>query len=166
MIVFLDYINDAANRSCLVGVRRMLPGTPLVVVPRTLSALLTTQLLADGAQAVIPPDADPSAVFSVLQLAARGGAYAPPQPAAAAPAESAERADHAGAHRSSARWANRSVTDQQQQILSLIRRGHTNKEISRTLNISHNTTKNHVMRLMRKFKASNRAMLAAMTNES
>lgn len=54
------------------------------------------------------------------------------------------------------------LTDRQREVLRLIRRGRTNKEIAELFGISEQGAKTLVSRLLRKFGVANRAALAAM----
>jgi two-component system, NarL family, response regulator LiaR len=54
------------------------------------------------------------------------------------------------------------LTEREQDVLQLIIRGHTNKEIGLLLNLSPFTVKNHVARLLNKLGAASRAEAAAM----
>ena len=49
------------------------------------------------------------------------------------------------------------LTDRQKSILKLIADGLTNKEISQHLSISESTVENHIHRIYKKLKISNRA---------
>jgi DNA-binding NarL/FixJ family response regulator len=51
------------------------------------------------------------------------------------------------------------------ETLVLIAKGHSNKEIARTLDISERTVKNHVTSIMRKFKAQNRTQVVIMAQQ-
>lgn len=48
------------------------------------------------------------------------------------------------------------LTRREQQLIPLISRGLTNKEIANTLNLSEQTVKNHIHRMMRKMRSSSR----------
>lgn len=56
--------------------------------------------------------------------------------------------------------AERLLTPREQQVLHWLRRGKTNKEIARLLDISPLTVKNHVQRVLVKLKVSNRTQAA------
>lgn len=57
------------------------------------------------------------------------------------------------------------LTARQRQVLELVRRGHTNKEIADRLGIGEQAAKVQVSTLLRKFGAQNRAALAAIATE-
>ncbi|MGH9575148.1 MAG: LuxR C-terminal-related transcriptional regulator [Candidatus Acidiferrales bacterium] len=57
---------------------------------------------------------------------------------------------------SQAGTVNWELTRREQQLIPLISRGLTNKEIANTLNLSEQTVKNHIHRMMRKMQSANR----------
>lgn len=52
------------------------------------------------------------------------------------------------------------LTPRQIEVLHLVARGCTNKEIARSLGVGEQSAKEHVSRLLRRFDAPNRAALA------
>lgn len=58
-----------------------------------------------------------------------------------------------------------SLTERQRDVLKLIARGLSNKEIGRELNISEGTVKMHVAAILRTIRATNRAQAVAIGNE-
>lgn len=53
------------------------------------------------------------------------------------------------------------ISEREREVLILISSGKTNKEISKDLNISHCTVKNHIARLFAKINVSNRSQATA-----
>ena len=53
------------------------------------------------------------------------------------------------------------LTDREKSVLKLIAEGLTNKEISHRLSISESTVENHIHRVYKKLKISNRAQAVA-----
>lgn len=103
-----------------------------------------TMLTGHGTDAEAPPDSDKQATQGRANLAA---ARAPPDPANAA--------GEAGPH----------LTPRQQQIVRLLKKGRSNKEIARILNISDATVKIFMRQLMRKFGAHNRTQVALLASD-
>jgi DNA-binding NarL/FixJ family response regulator len=64
-----------------------------------------------------------------------------------------------------ARSAKAKLTDRQKQVLRLLARGRTNKDIARQLGLSESTAKFHVASLLRTLGAENRAEAAALARE-
>jgi DNA-binding NarL/FixJ family response regulator len=54
------------------------------------------------------------------------------------------------------------LTDRQVEVLALIVRGHSNKQIARTMRISEKTVKAHVTAIFKSFGVINRTQAAAM----
>jgi DNA-binding NarL/FixJ family response regulator len=66
---------------------------------------------------------------------------------------------------SAARSARSKLTDRQKDVLRLLARGRTNKDIARQLGLSESTAKFHVASLLRTLGAENRAEAAALARE-
>lgn len=109
-----------------------------------------------GAQGYLVKSLDPSDWISYLRAVADGASPISEEVAArlvttlAAPAQG-----------SAAEVAKR-LTPREREILGLIARGRSNREIAETLTISENTVKNHLKNIMAKLDVKNRAQLAAL----
>lgn len=57
------------------------------------------------------------------------------------------------------------LTDREIEVLTLLVKGFSNKEIGKKLHRSHHTVRNHVSHIMQKLHAANRAELAAIATE-
>ncbi len=66
---------------------------------------------------------------------------------------------------SSAEWPQE-ITEREREVLQLVARGMTNREIGDTLNIAENTVKNHVRSILDKLHLANRAQMAAYAVQS
>lgn len=107
-----------------------------------------------GISAYLLSDASASDVVAAVRATARGEAVCPPRlclslfrlVAGEAPGTRAPLR-----HRSA-----RSLTMRQLQLISLIAKGLTNKEIASQLNLSEFTVKNHIHRIMKQVEAENR----------
>jgi DNA-binding NarL/FixJ family response regulator len=53
------------------------------------------------------------------------------------------------------------LTPREQEILALVAKGETNRQIAAALNIAENTVKNHIKNLLEKLSLDNRVQLAA-----
>ena len=53
-------------------------------------------------------------------------------------------------------WTKLTLTYRQRQLMTLVSRGLTNKEIAAKLNLSEFTVKNHIHRIMKQIHAENR----------
>jgi two-component system, NarL family, response regulator DevR len=106
-----------------------------------------------GVYGYVLRDASAAEVYSAVQSVAKGEATCPPQFLQwlfQAVAEVPEVAPHLLGKR------RLSFTSRQQQLILLIGRGLTNKEIASQLNLSEQTIKNHVHRMLKKAGESHR----------
>jgi len=58
-------------------------------------------------------------------------------------------------------WSTPELSDREQQVLALLARGYTTGQVAVSLKISENTAKTYIRRILRKFKAANRAEAVA-----
>jgi two-component system nitrate/nitrite response regulator NarL len=107
-----------------------------------------------GVSAYLLNDASANDVVTAVRAAARGEAVCPPRLCLAL-----FRAMAQLARETPAQIKQRSLpglTIRQQQLVSLVAKGLTNKEIALRLNLSEFTIKNHVHRIMKQMEAVNR----------
>lgn len=109
-----------------------------------------------GVRGYVLKDASSSEIIAAVRGVARGEAACPPNLCMAlieqvwAMARSAPSIAHvAGRDRSG-------LTNRQVQLMSLVAKGLTNKEIAANLNLSQFTVKNHIRRVMRQVEAASR----------
>jgi DNA-binding NarL/FixJ family response regulator len=119
---------------------------------------LFLKAVRQGVCGYVPRDASAMDVVNAVRAVAQGEAVCPPrlckhlfdfvaQVAAETPAPEQERTV--------------GLTRREEQLVPLIDRGLTNKEIAAHLNLSEKTVKNHIHRILRKVGAENRFSLAA-----
>ena len=95
-----------------------------------------------GASGYIPKTSTSDMVMAALKVVMAGGTYVPPealepeQPASAAP---------------------RGLSDRQQEVLGLLLKGHSNRQIARQLRMAENTVKHHVSAIYAVLGVSSRA---------
>jgi len=106
-----------------------------------------------GSTGYLLKDASAADVLSAVRSVARGEAVCPPRLCS-----SLFKRIAAGAHDFSRRefYSRPSLTMRQQQLVSLVARGLTNKEIASELNLSEFTVKNHLRRIMKQVDAESR----------
>lgn len=106
-----------------------------------------------GAAGFIPKDASALDVVNAVRSVARGEAVCPPRLCKFLfDFVAAQKAEMPG---SSVRWTV-GLTRREQQLIPLIDQGLTNKEIAQQLNLSEQTVKNHVHRILHKVGVENR----------
>lgn len=108
------------------------------------------QALAAGADGYVLKTAEPEAVTEAIERALRGEVYL--DPTVAAPV--IRRAAHAAS-------SPDKLTPREEEVLSLIARGLTNRQIAEQLFISVNTVETHRRHLLEKLGARSRAELVA-----
>jgi two-component system, NarL family, nitrate/nitrite response regulator NarL len=114
------------------------------------------EAVRQGACGYVPKDASALDVVNAVRSVAQGEAVCPPRlckhlfdlVAQTAPAKTAES-------------AALGLTRREEQLIPMIDRGLTNKEIAAQLNLSEKTVKNHVHRILRKTGADSRFRLSA-----
>ena len=113
------------------------------------------QVLARGAAGFLTKAGLSTDLLAVLRLVLAGEVYVPPD-LRLTPGNALLDASDPG-------FVPPQLTPRQQEVLYLLLAGHSNKDISRTLALSEETTKNHVSAILRGFGVQTRvqAVLAA-----
>lgn len=143
-LVLLDLFMPGAQGHELVS-RLCAGGTaaPVVVVSAREDWLLVRKCLDCGAAGYIPKTSPTAVMLSALRLVLAGGVYVPEFIAkTAVGAEQPLQATGAG------QGGLDVLTGRQREVLSLLCRGLSNKQIARTLRVSENTVKSHVAAIL------------------
>jgi DNA-binding NarL/FixJ family response regulator len=146
---------DQDGFSLLGELRERHPAMSVVVLSARQDRGSVVRALDLGALGFIPKSGQRQVMVSALRLVFAGGVYIPPEilsnderlhpnPKAASPVGPAEFG----------------LTDRQAYVLKLMMKGESNKAISRTLNISLSTVKNHVTAILKALKVTNRTEAA------
>lgn len=114
---------------------------------------LFLEAVREGALGFVPREASAMDVVAAIRAVAQGEAVCPPR--------LCKRlfnfvAQHASVHPPDEESALPGLTRREEQLIPLIGRGLTNKEIAAQLNLSEKTVKNHVHRILRKMGVDNR----------
>jgi DNA-binding NarL/FixJ family response regulator len=124
---------------------------------------LFLEVVRQGACGYVPKDASAMELVNAVRAVAQGEAVCPPHlckrlfdVVAQHWAETAAQPVRVG----------RALTRREEQLIPMIDRGLTNKEIAAQLNLSEKTIKNHVHRILRKVGAENRFSVAAACRSS
>jgi len=118
--------------------RRCLPKS--IVISATSNPRLVERVFAAGARGFVPKSLPPGNMIAAIQSVLTGGSYLPPD---------LKRAPRAAAESPSGDSVACQLSDRQLQVLGLIGRGRSNKEIADVLEISLSTVKFHVTTLFR-----------------
>jgi DNA-binding NarL/FixJ family response regulator len=152
-VVVLDSFEvylEGANATCPKAVRPLAPKYVLVAMEDDHTKFLAA--VRSGAMGYVLQDASAADVVAAIRAVAGGHASCPPAysrvlfdcVAGRGPGEPASRR---------AQWG---LTRREQQLIPLIGRGLTNKEIAAHLSLSERTIKNHIHRILKKVGASDR----------
>ena len=136
------------------GIIRVAPATPLLVVTGTEDDALLLDLLDRGVAGFTPKTASGAIIEAAMRLILAGGRYLPPRLTDIV----AARLDSGAVptiRDDVARIAER-VTGRQMEVLRLIAKGQSNKEIARALDLAPSTVKTHVSQVLTCLGASNR----------
>lgn len=136
------------------GVVRAAPDTSLLVVTGTEDDALLLDLLDRGVAGFAPKSASGSIIEAAIRLILAGGRYLPPRLAEIASARIDDGSVPA-IRDDVARLAER-LTDRQMDVLRLMAKGYSNKEIARQLQLAPSTVKTHLSQLLTHLGASNR----------
>lgn len=152
-LALLDlHLRDADGFQVLTEIRRGWPDTPVVVVSGTQSDADAARALGLGAMGFVPKRAQAGDLKAALQRVLAGGVYVP-EPSLPDPMAWVEPSLGQGKPRLVAPVR---LTRRQGEVLALLRRGYSNKEIARELALSTDTVKDHVQGILRSFGASSR----------
>ena len=143
------------------ALRAQAPELPVVVVATSERWSDACAAIDAGARGYIPKSASSTIMIAALRLVLSGGMYVPPPmtrahlPLRASPATTISGRD--------ALRGERGLTRRQQEVLSCLARGHSNKEIAQQLGLSEGTVKIHIAAILRAYRVRNRtqAVIAA-----
>jgi len=155
-LVLLDYhLPDMNGLDALDVFARQHPELPIIMLSGSVNPRVMRQVLNKGAAAFLTKSGMSDELLSVTRLVLAGDVYVPPE-LMATPAGTA-------ANELQPDQPAPQFTPRQEEVLYLLLDGYANKEISRMLNLSDETVKNHVTAILRGFGVTTRtqAVLAA-----
>jgi len=154
-VVLLDLLMPGGPwEAGLERLRQVLPErTRIVVVSAADDRRHVSQAMALGAAGFIPKTASSRVMLSAIHLVLSGGTYLP------AAMLSGEAQDDSG----QVMPGGHLLTPRQQEVLTLLRSGKSNKEMARDLNLAEGTVKLHVTAILKALNVTNRtrAVVAA-----
>jgi DNA-binding NarL/FixJ family response regulator len=139
----------------VAGVLDIAPQTRLLVVTGSHDDGVLLELLGRGVHGFVSKTSSGEVILAAIELVLAGGRYLPPRVA-----ELAGARPPAPAPQPALEPGSRAVTDRQKQVLTLIARGLSNKEIARSLGVSPATVKTHVTNAIGSVGAANRTEAA------
>lgn len=167
-LILLDYFMPGTDGFALVSTLcDRYPHVPVVIISGASDPLLIHKTLERGVAGFIPKATEQKTIIEALNLVLSGGIYIPPDiDDTVYDATSANPWAHPVSQQTmsaAAKAVLSKLTQRQQQVLRLLVKGKTNKDISRDLSVSENTIKVHVTAILRVLRVSNRtqALLVA-----
>lgn len=150
-------------RSALPRVVSALAGAPVVVVSASDRPADIREVLGHGVMGFIPKQSDTRILRNALRLVLDGGTYLPPALLGIEGPGQGEIAEPEPADSGLVRSGNavpvgleKPLTQRQAQVLSLLGRGYSNKEIAFDLKLAEATVKLHINALLRALNVHNR----------
>lgn len=141
-LVLLDYhLPDMNGLQALKVFGKDHPELPIIVLSGSVDQHVARQVLACGAAGFIAKASLSGELLNILQRVLDGEIYVPPDLSSPPPS----------------RDGLAPLTPRQEEVLDLLLSGRTNKEISQTLQLSEETTKNHVSGILRNFGVQTRS---------
>jgi DNA-binding NarL/FixJ family response regulator len=159
-IVVLDLnLPGVRGFEALEQFRREQPALPVVILSALHDRQTVLQAIKRGAMGFIPKVAAKDVIVNATRLVLGGGVYLPPE-AIVEGERNGNEVTEASAPRS---LADLGLTVRQGQVLALIMRGRSNKEICRTLGLAERTVKVHVTAVLTALRVASRtqAVIAA-----
>jgi DNA-binding NarL/FixJ family response regulator len=134
-------------------VRAAIPGLKVVMIGMDADPEIFLRAVRDGIVGFVLKDASAMEVATAVRSVANGEAVCPPSLCLTL----FERVANQNTHPASVVIRNNlGLTRREQQLVQMISRGLTNKEIASQLNLSEQTVKNHIHRMLRKLGATDR----------
>jgi DNA-binding NarL/FixJ family response regulator len=155
-LVLLDYhLPDMNGLDALAVFSEKHPELPIVILSGSVDPHIVRQIMERGAAGFIAKATVSSELLSILSRVLAGEVHVP--------AEFLSATDQSYEPDASAANPSPQLTSRQQEVLYLLMEGRSNKEISQALQLSDETTKNHVSGVLRAFGVQTRvqAVLAA-----
>lgn len=155
-LVLMDYhLPDMNGIEALEICRREHPELPVIILSGSVNPQLMRQVVAKGAAGFVSKGAINDDFLSVVRKVLDGDVYLPPDVLPMAGVPSLGEA--------TGNLPAPLLTPRQEEVLELMLQGRSNKDISQALQLSEETTKNHVSGILRAFGVQTRvqAVLAA-----
>lgn len=138
-------------------IKQEMPYVKIVVLTVSDSEKDLFEAIKAGAQGYLLKNLDPNDLFDMLDGVGRGEAAISRTMASKILAEFSRQATKVPSNPS----RGESLTNREREVLDLVARGSSNKEIAATLKIAENTVKNHLRNILEKLHLDNRVQAAA-----
>jgi DNA-binding NarL/FixJ family response regulator len=146
-VLLFDPVDAAASLAFLQSARECLPGVKVVLIGMELNSELFLRAVREGIAGFMLKDATAADIAAVVRAVANNQAICPPELCRTL-------FDYVAKQRASfpSFFVKHQfgLTRREQQLVEMIGRGFTNKEIAGDLGLSEQTVKNHIHRVLRK----------------
>jgi two-component system, NarL family, nitrate/nitrite response regulator NarL len=149
-VMLLDISLPGGGLEAAAGIARAFPSVRAVMLTASESELDVASALQVGARGYILKGSSGAEVVETVRAIFNGESYVAPSLAARLLIQMGKRAEVA------ANKPTSDLTGREEEILSLVSRGMTNKEIANRLHLTERTVKHHMTSIMRKSKVRNR----------
>src|SRR5712671_3322872 len=149
-VMLLDISLPGDGLEAAASIARTFPGVRTVMLTASESELDVASALKAGARGYILKGSSGAEVVETVRAISSGQSYVAPSLAARLLIQMAERAEV------DASKGGNCPASREEEILSLVSRGMTNKEIANRLELTERTVKHHMTSIMRKSKVRNR----------
>jgi DNA-binding NarL/FixJ family response regulator len=156
-IILMDSVSEPpSNLRFISRVRDLHPGVQVVMVGMDGNEGLFLSAIRAGVSGYLLNEASAPEVIAAIRAVSQGAAVCPPQLCVAL----FKSVAHSGRCVPAVQKIDQRLTRRQQELMPMIARGLTNKEIASHLNLSEQTVKNHIHRLLRRVGATDRLEVA------
>ena len=153
-VVLMDSVSAAAlHRQCRTRIGDLNPRVQVLMVGMDADEGAFLKAVRAGAGGYLLNEASTLEVIAAIRAVSRGEAVCPPQLCRVLFESVARRREFTP----SLRQIGLRLTRRQRELVPMIAQGLTNKEIASYLNLSEQTVKNHIHRMLRKTGANDRA---------
>ena len=152
ILVIDSFTTTLAQVEFVREVQHAMPATKLVMIGMESDGQHFLQAVQEGAMGYIVKDASALEVVAAVRTVAGGGAACSPELCAFLFRFAARQNQMPNFHVRS----KLGLTNREQQLVGLISRGLTNKEIAAELQLAEHTVRNHIHRMLRKLGATHR----------
>ncbi len=143
-LILLDLnMPGTTGLSAFHSIREQIPHTPIIIISASEDMDDIRQAIQSGVSGYIPKSTDSDIILNAVKLVLAGGIYLPEiliNPFLNATQKSADQL----------------LSQRQKDILSLVEKGLSNKEIAQKLNISEETIKKHIKNIFQLLQVNNR----------
>ncbi len=152
-VVLLDSVSASAlNRQCATQLRDLNPNAHVLMIGMSADEGAFLTAVRGGVSGYLLNEASAADVVAAIRAVAQGEAVCPPELCKAL----FDTVAGTRGFTPSVQKMGLRLTRRQQELVPMIARGLTNKEIASHLNLSEQTIKNHIHRMLRKTGANDR----------